>query len=171
MKKQFLEAGKIVGTKGLKGELMVECWCDKPEIISNQKTIYMNSEHEKYNVIKARTHKKSAIILLENIDSIEEADKYRGKIIYIDRNSIELKNGQYFIQDLLGIKVYDSDTNKEYGKITDVFKTGANDVYQITDDNGINYLIPVIDDVIIKMDLNKEILIIKPLKGIFDNEV
>ena len=70
--KEFLEAGKIVGTKGLKGELMVECWCDKPEIISNQKTIYMNSEHEKYNVIKARTHKKSAIILLENIDSIEE---------------------------------------------------------------------------------------------------
>lgn len=171
MKEQFLEAGKIVGTKGLRGELMIECWCDTPEVITKQKQIYMDNGKTQIKVLKGRTHKKSAIILLEGIDTIEQADLFRGRVIYIDRNTIKLAKNQYFIQDLIGIKVYDANTNKEYGKISDVFKTGANDVYQITDYNEKNYLIPVIDDVIVNMDIEKGELIIRPLKGIFEDEI
>lgn len=172
LKKKFLEAGKITGTKGLRGELMVECWCDSPEILAKQKVIYTHGGETAYNVISSRVHKKSnAVMALEGIASVNEADEIRGELIFIDRDSIKLQKGQYFIQDLIGVRVFDADTAREYGEITNVYKTGANDVYQVTDEHGKDYLIPVIDDVIIDMDIDDNRLKIKPLKGIFDDEV
>ena len=91
-------------------------------------------------------------------------------MLYIDRNDIELDEDVFFVQDILGCKVIDSDTKQEYGTVTDVLKTGANDVYQITDSSEKNYLIPVIDDVVISTDTDEGIIEIRPLKGIFDDE-
>ncbi len=70
----------------------------------------------------------------------------------------------------MGLDVIDIDTSKSYGKITDVLKTGANDVYQVTDEKKKDYLIPVIDDVVKEIDINGGKVLIKPLKGIFDDE-
>lgn len=68
----------------------------------------------------------------------------RGKTIYIDREEIVLDEGVNFVQDLLGLEVKDADNATVYGKITDVLRTGANDVYEITDDNGKNILHPLL---------------------------
>ena len=94
----------------------------------------------------------------------------RGKIIYINRNDIKLEEGVNFVQDLIGLDVIDADNNTNYGKITDVLRTGANDVYEITDNNGKTYLAPVIDEVIIKTDIDSGFTLIRPMKGIFDDE-
>ncbi len=88
----------------------------------------------------------------------------------MDRADAELEEGAYFIQDLMGAEVFDNDSGRLYGKITDVFKTGANDVYQITDESNKDYLIPVIDEVVIKIDVEQGKIFIKPLKGIFEDE-
>lgn len=68
----------------------------------------------------------------------------RGKTIYIDREDIALDEGVNFVQDLLGLEVKDADNATVYGKITDVLRTGANDVYEITDENGKNILHPLL---------------------------
>ena len=70
----------------------------------------------------------------------------------------------------MGADVFDNDSGRLYRKITDVFKTGANDVYQITDESNKDYLIPVIDEVVIKIDVEQGKIFIKPLKGIFEDE-
>ena len=88
----------------------------------------------------------------------------------MNRSDIELDEDVFFWQDILNCTVIDADTGKEYGKITDILETGANDVYQITDKDGKNYLIPVIDDVVVSTDIDSEIVTIRPLKGIFDDE-
>ena len=119
-------------------------------------------------VLKSRVHKSTAVLLFQGIDSIEKADLYRGKVLYINRDDVQLENGRYFIQDLLGLEVFDVDTNKKYGIITEVFKTGANDVYQISDDKQNNYLIPVIHEVVIDIDIENSKIFIRPLRGIFD---
>ena len=69
----------------------------------------------------------------------------------------------------MGVEVFDADTNARLGEITDVSETGANDVWHITKD-GKEYLIPAIKDVLISVDIDKNIAIIRPLKGIFDDE-
>ena len=106
----------------------------------------------------------------KGIDTIEQAETLRNKVLYINRNDVELPEGEYFIQDLIGTEVYDIDNGRFYGKITDVMKTGANDVYQITASDGKDYLVPVIDDVVKEIDIYAGKIQIRPLKGIFDDE-
>lgn len=166
--KEYLEAGKVVSTKGLKGELVIECWCDSAEFLKSFKELYIKEGKEKLKVIKFRTHKRNAVILFDKIDNIDKAETLRGSIIYINRKDINLEKGRYFIQDLIGLDVIDVKTNKNYGKITDVLKTGANDVYQITDLKQRNYLLPVIKEVVINIDIKNNKVLVKPLRGIFD---
>ncbi|MGO5111895.1 ribosome maturation factor RimM [Oscillospiraceae bacterium LCP25S3_E10] len=166
---QYLEIGKVVSTHGLRGELRVDPWCDSPQFLCQFKTLYLKKGETKLSV-SSRPHKTIAIVKAKGIDTIEEAEKLRGKVLYINRSDAKLAPGEYFIQDLMGLDVIDIDTNENYGKITDVLKTGANDVYQVTDEDKKDYLIPVIDDVVKEIDINGGKVLIKPLKGIFDHE-
>lgn len=166
---QYLEIGKVVSTHGLRGELRVDPWCDSPQFLCQFKTLYLKKGETKLSV-SSRPHKTIAIVKAKGIDTIEEAEKLRGRVLYINRSDARLAPGEYFIQDLMGLDVIDIDTSKSYGKITDVLKTGANDVYQVTDEGKKDYLIPVIDDVVKEIDINGGKVLIKPLKGIFDDE-
>lgn len=165
--KKYLEIGKITGTRGLKGELRVEPWCDSPDILAGLKKIYVNGKV--LNILSARVQKSMVIMAIEGISNIDEAEKLRNTIINIDRNDLKLEKGQYFIQDLIGLKVIDADNDNLYGKINDVFKTGANDVYQVTDGNK-NYLVPVIQDVVLDVNIAEGYVKIRPIKGIFEDE-
>lgn len=166
--KKYLEIGKVTGTRGLKGELRVEPWCDSPDILAGLKKIYINDRA--LNILSARVQKSMVIMTLEGINDIDEAEKLRNTIINIDRNDLKLEKGQYFIQDLIGLKVIDADNDNLYGKITDVLKTGANDVYQVTGENNKNYLVPVIQDVVLEVNIAEGYVKIRPLKGIFEDE-
>lgn len=169
MKKQFLEVGQIVNTHGLKGDMRVDPWCDGPEFICMFDELYLENG-DVLTVTKARVQKNVAIIKVEGIDTIEQADAMRRTVLYINRDDVELDDDVFFVQDILGCEVVDADTKQSYGKVSDVIKTGANDVYQVTDKNGKNYLVPVIDEVVTDTDTDKGVIEIRPLKGIFDDE-
>lgn len=168
MIKQYLEVGKIVGTHGLKGEVRIDPWCDGAAFLCKFKKLYYADKSE-ISVVSARPHKNVAIVMFKGINTVEQAELLRGKTVYINRDDVRLPKGTHFIQDIIGLKAYDADTNTEYGEVTDVLKTGANDVYQISKD-GKDYLIPVIPDVVIETDTENGILKIRPIKGIFDDE-
>ena len=168
MKKKYIEAGKIVGTHGLKGEVRIDPWCDSAAFLCGFKYLY-ESDGTKRPVKSARPQKSLAIIRFEGVDTVEQADMLRGRIVFIDRDDARLPEGVNFIQDLLGLRVEDADDGTFYGEITDVLKTGANDVYQVTKD-GKDYLVPVIPDVVTEKDIDGGVVKIRPLKGIFDDE-
>ena len=171
MLKEFLEAGRIVGTHGIKGELRVDPWCDSPDFLAQFKTRYTKDGAQALEVISSRVHKNLLLVQLKGIDTIEQGDRMRGKVLFIKRSDVTLPKGRYFISDLLGMEVYNADDETVcYGVITDVIKTGANDVYQITDKQQKNYLIPVIDQVVIDTDIQSRKLLIRPMKGIFEDE-
>ena len=81
-----------------------------------------------------------------------------------------MEEGTYFVQDLLGLEVFDADTGTRYGEISDVTQTGANDVYHIRGENGKEVLIPAIADVVLETDVENGRMVIRPLKGLFDDE-
>ncbi len=170
MLKRYLEIGKIVSTHGLKGELRVDPWCDSGDFLCSFKILYFEKGQEKLEIYKAKVHKNIVILKILGVNSIDQAKKLIGKILYVDREDVNLSDGEYFIQDIIGIEVFDDNTNLRYGKITDVLKTGANDVYQVTDDNNKDYLVPVIDKVICSIDIENNKMTICPLEGIFNNE-
>lgn len=169
MRKMFLEAGRVVGTHGIRGEMRVDPWSDTPDFLASFKKIYLDDKGENCLRIKARAHKNIVLVKADGIDTIEDAERYRGKTVFIDRKDVKLEEGRYFLQDILQSEVFDADTDKLLGVLTDVSKTGANDVWHITKD-GKEYLIPSIPDVVIDVDIDASRVIIRPLKGIFDDE-
>ncbi len=169
MVKEFLEGGKIVGTHGVRGEMRVECWCDSPQFLAKFKTLYFDNGAQAVKV-QSRAHKNMVLMKMPEIDTIEKADTYRGKIVYIKRSDIKLEKGVHFVQDMIGLEVVDSETKKVYGKVKDVLRTGSNDVYEMEDENKKLFYIPAIPDIIDEIDIENNTLSITPMKGLFSDE-
>lgn len=159
-----------MGTHGVRGMVRIQPWCDSAEFFCTLKKVYLDNEgKDKLSVNKSSPHGNVVIAAIKGIESIEEAEKYRNKVIYMDRKDARLDDGQYFITDLIGCAVFDADSGKNLGTISDVSQTGANDVWHIKQ-NDKEYLIPAIDEVVVFVNLEDEKVIIRPLKGIFSDE-
>ncbi len=169
MIKQFVETGKIVGTHGINGEMRVQPWADSPKAVASLKKLYLDEGKTELGLLSARVHGNVVLIRAKGVDSIEAAEKLRGKVIYAAREDVLPKDGGHLIVELIGCKVYDADSNELLGTLSDVSQTGANDVWHVSRD-GNEYLVPAINDVIVSVDVENEKIVLRPIKGIFDDE-
>ncbi len=167
MKKEYLEAGKIVNTHGIRGEVKIMPYTDVPELLCEFERLFIGKDKTEIIIERSRVAKNMVIAKLEGVDTPEQAEKLRNNLLYMHRDDLELDDNTYFIQDLIGIEVKDADTDFVYGKITDVMQTGANDVYVI-EGNGREYLIPAIADVVISTDIDGNSMTIRALEGLFE---
>ncbi len=167
MKKEYLEAGKIVTTHGVKGEVKIMPYTDTPELLCEFERLFIEKNMDEIYIKKSRTAKNMVIAKIEGVDTVEQAEKLRNKVLFMHRDDLELDEDTYFIQDLIGMEVKDADTNFEYGKITDVLQNGANDVYVVKGAER-EYLVPAIPDVVISTNVDGNIMLIRPLEGLFD---
>ncbi len=168
--KKFLEIGKIVAVQGLKGEVRVEPWCDSQEFLCEFDTLYFDKGETPVEITRSRPHKNIVLMKIEGVDTVEQAQNLRNKILYMDREDVELEDGNYFVQDLIGLEVIDNDSGESYGKLCEVSFTGANDVYHIKGSDGKIRLIPAIPDVVIDTDITNGIMKIHVLEGLFDED-
>ncbi|HBT63263.1 MAG TPA: 16S rRNA processing protein RimM [Ruminococcaceae bacterium] len=168
-KKQYLEAGQIVGTHGIRGEVRVQPWCDSAEVLSSLTTLYYD-EGQTPVTVSTRPHKNIALMKIDGVDTVQDAAVLRGRILYLNRSDLKLAEGTYFVQDLIGLQVMDADSGEEYGALADVSPTGANDVYHIRTADG-EVLIPAVPSVIIETDVDSGLMKIRPIKGMFDHEI
>lgn len=169
MYKRFLETGQIVNTHGIKGEVRVMPWCDTPKFLTKFDGFYFDEGKTYKKAESVRANKGVALIKFEGIDDINEAVKLVKSIIYIDREWVDLPEGSYFEQDLLGLSVEDADTGEVYGVLSEVGKTGANDIYRV-DLNGRQVWIPAVKEIIKSVDISGGKMLIAPIKGMFDDE-
>lgn len=168
-KQTYLEAGKIVGTHGVRGELRVQPWCDSPQVFASLKTLYLDQGSRPVKV-QSRPHKNIVLVKMEGVDTVQDAAVLRDQVLYLHRDDLKLEPGRYFIQDLIGLRVVDADEETEYGILTDVSSTGANDVYHMRTGDGEEILIPVIPQVVIGVDLDGGMVRIRPMPGLFDED-
>lgn len=165
---EYFEIGQIVNTSGLKGIVKVNPFTDDVSRFEEIKKVFIekNKELTEYEIEEVRFHKNQVLIKFKNIDSIEEAEKFRNCYIKISRKDAKkLPEDTYFIVDLIDTNVYLE--NDEYvGKIIDVFSTGSNDVYVIKREENTDLLIPAIKDVVKKVDIKNKKMIINLIKGL-----
>lgn len=170
MIKDYLEIGQIVSTHGVRGEVRFNPWCDSPDFVKNFKTLYFDSKGEKaVKVHAARPHGNIVILMLDGVETIEAARELKNTILYMKRSDAKLPDGTWFIQELIGCRVTDFETGEEYGEITDVTETGANDVYHIKTQKG-TVLFPAVKEFIRSTDVAEGVVQISPIKGFFDDE-
>lgn len=129
MQSQYLQAGVITTTHGIRGEVRVNPWADSPAFLLSFDRFYIDGRP--YEVVSSRVHKNIVILALAGVNSIEEAEKLRNKVIWIDRNDVALPEGEYFIADLIGLDAVDADTGERLGQIADVLTYTPHHVYVI----------------------------------------
>lgn len=168
MLKHFLEAGQIVNTHGLNGEVRIEPWCDSPEFLKKFEGFYLGKGTGYIKVLSCRAAKNISIVKFEGINDINAAMKLVRRVIYIDREWEKLPEGSYFEQDLIGLSVEDAETGRIYGKLGEVGRTGANDIYRV-DDGKKQVWIPAVSDIVKKIEPERGRILITPIKGLFED--
>lgn len=159
MKKQFLEAGEIVSTHGVQGEVKILPWCDGPEFLKGFSTVYIDGKaHE---VAQSRIHKNMLLCKLRGVDDMNAAQAMKGKVVSIDRNSAEIPEGRVFIADLIDLPVYAG--GQEIGVLKDVYTGPANDVYIVKGQR--EYMIPAVSEFLEDVNIDEGYIKVKLLKG------
>jgi len=166
----LLQVGVITTTHGVRGEVKVFPTTDDPARFKKLKNVILDTGKEKLEleIAGVKFFKNMVILKFKGIDDINDVEKYRKKSLYVTReNAVKLKKDEYFIADLIGMKV-STDEGEELGTLSDVMQTGANDVYEVKDADGKTVLIPAIPDVVQETDLDGGVMRIRPLEGLFD---
>ena len=167
------QVGSITQTHGIKGEVKVFPLTDDISRFKNMENLLLDGGKDGYitlEVENARPQKNLVILKFKGIDNINDIEKYKGQGLYVTKeNRVALKDDEYFIADLIGCEVYvDTDSDKKFGTISDVMETGANDVYEITLENGKTVLVPAIKDCILNVDIEGGRVDIHLLEGLMD---
>lgn len=166
-----LRVGVIVKPHGLKGEVKVYPTTDDVKRFSKLNQVYLYDDFDKMiesvKIVSSKYKEPFVIVKFDEYDDINKIVNLLKLNIYIDRkDALPLQDGEYYICDLVGCEVYDED-NKKIGNVTNVIKTGANDVYEVDIDIKKIY-IPVIPQCIKNVDIKNKKIIVNLLKGILD---
>lgn len=165
---KYLELGQIVNVKGLKGEVKVNSFTDDNTKFERIPKVFIKQKQNltEYEIEDVGYSKNQVILKFKNINTVEEAEKLRNSYIVVDREIFgKLPEGVYYIADLIGLDVY-TEENEYLGKVDDIFNTGSNDVYVVKAENGVQKLLPGIDEVIKKIDLESNKIIVNLIKGL-----
>lgn len=165
--KDLIEVGQIVNTYGIHGFVKIKPFVDYKEQFKSFKILFLSfgKQTKELEVEEIRFSNDLVLAKLKGIETIEQAEEYRNLYLYAKRRDIPLEEGAHFIVDLIGLEVYTED-GKLLGTIKEVLQPGANDVYVVEDVTHKDILLPVIPDVIKKIDLEEKKVVVKLLKGL-----
>ena len=166
----LFRVGVIANTHGVRGEVKVFPTTQEPERFKKLKDVILDTGKEKVDleVKSVRFFKNLVIVKFKGIDNINDIEQYVKKDLCVTReNAVKCEPGEYFICDLIGLDVI-TDEGEHIGKLTDVLETGANNVYEVTADNGKTILIPVIDQCILDHNLEEKTVTVHMLPGLMD---
>ena len=162
MKHRYLEAGKIVNTHGIAGEVKIMPWADDPDFLLDFKTLYLDGKP--IQIRSARVHKNAVLMKLDGVDDINEAMKLKNKIVSIDREDVELEEGAFFLADLYGLEVRNADNGQVLGKIMDVLTPPANNVYVVKGTNQ-EYMIPAVPEFVVETNVDEGYVLVHLIEG------
>lgn len=167
---KYLECGKIINTHGVRGALKIESWCDSPEVLCALEKLYYKKkdEHIELTVTKASVHKGCALMYFYGIDSIEAAQLLKNRVVYADRDDIEIGDDRVFIADIIGLDVFDERDSRRLGVLADIIESPASDLFCVKTDDGREVLVPMVDEFIGHITEEDGVYLL-PIPGMFDD--
>ena len=166
----LLQVGAITQTHGLRGEVKVFPTTDDVKRFKKLKEVILDTGKEKMalEIENVRFFNQFAILKFKGFDNINDIERYKGKSLYVTReNAVKLRKDEYFIADLMGVKIYD-EQDAYMGVLKDVIVTGANDVYEIALEDGRTLLLPAIKQCVLDVDIEQRRMKVHVLDGLLD---
>lgn len=162
MKLEFLDAGEIVTTHGIKGEIKVLPWADGPDFLTDFHRVRVDQTD--YVVVSCRIQKTCNLLKLKGVDTVEQAQLLRGKTVQIYRE--DAPDGLIFAAELIGMNVVCE--GKCIGVITDVLDYPGNKVYVV---EGVHsYMIPAVKEFVVSTDIDGNEMRVKIIEGMRTDE-
>ncbi len=162
MRLQFLEAGEIVNTHGIRGEMKVLPWVDSPEVLCEFDRVRIGGRE--YKVESCRIQKTCNLVKLAGVDTMEDAQALRGKTVEIYREDVS--DDVIFAAELIGMQVFCD--GEELGKITEVLDYPGNSVYVVK--GHYEYMIPAVKQFILSTDMEANVMQVKIIEGMRSDE-
>ncbi len=160
MEPELIETGRIVNTHGLKGEVKIEPWADSAEAFCSFERLFV--EGAEHKVECARAQKRFVIAKLAGVDSIEDAEKLRNRVVYVPREDIELKDGEFLMSDLIGCEAVD-ESGAVLGRVTDILTPPGGEVLEIRGEREI--LVPLNGGFLLDADVEAGRVTVRLLEG------
>ncbi|HBF74098.1 MAG TPA: ribosome maturation factor RimM [Lactobacillus sp.] len=171
----YYKVGTIVNTHGIRGELRVVATTDFPEQRfkkGSQLALFKNEQDTKpvgtITINSSRQHKGFILITLAGYDNINDVLKYKGMVLKVAEENLsddDLEDGQYYYHQIIGLKVVNED-GEELGTIKEILAPGANDVWVVSRPEKDDLLLPVIDQVVKKIDLAAGQVTVELMEGL-----
>ena len=159
MRKAFLEAGRIVSTHGVRGEVKVLPWADGPEFLTLFHRVFLDGQE--YEAESVRIQKTCNLLKLRGVDTMEAAQALREKIVFVCREDVELPDGSYFVAELQGLPVFRGD--REIGRVREVLSMPGNDVYVVRGEK--EYMIPAVRAFVKEINVDEGFLRVELIEG------
>lgn len=169
---QELQVGVITQTHGIRGEVKVFPTTDDVNRFKKLKEVTLDNEKERLvlEIEGVKFFKQYVILKFKGLDSINDIEKYkRAKLLVNRENAVRLRKNEYFIADLIGMEVM-TDEGRRLGTLKDVLLTGANDVYVVERENGVEVLLPAIKECILEVDMEKGCMTVHVLDGLLEED-
>lgn len=163
----MISIGKLVGFHGVWGEVKIMSNSDfTAERFQPGQIVHI--KNKEFTIEKYRMHKKFHLLTFEGVANISEVEALKDEDVLQDTESVELtlEEGEFHFSEIIGLSVF-TDENKALGKVTDIFQTGANDVWVVSDGQK-EYMIPYIEDVVKTIDLEEGKIVITPIEGLLE---
>lgn len=164
---KYLEIGKIINTHGVRGEVKLDPWCDAREVLSSLRTVYIDARP--VGLAAFRMHQRFALLTLEGVRSLDDAQTLKNRVICALRDDISLPDGHFFYSDLFGFDVFDSRTGRIIGTLTDVREMPGSDLYVVTS-GGQEILIPAVEEFEEDVDFDARRLTLRTIEGMLPDE-
>ena len=159
-KTKFLEAGEIVSTHGVRGEVKILPWTDSADFLRRFQTLYI--AEKPYTVKHSFVHKGCLIASFEGVDDVNAAMTLKGRTVCFDRGDARLPEGRFFLADVLGAKVVTED-GTEIGELVDIIENPTQNVYVVRGER--EHLIPAVEEFIRSTDIEHGVVTVHLIEG------
>jgi 16S rRNA processing protein RimM len=147
--------GRIVRPQGRRGEVLTEPLTDHPTRFPELKRAFVPGPDGGCRSVVIEDcwpHKGRFVLKLEGVDTIEEAERYRGLELRIEESELpDLPEGSYYHHQLRGLAVEDG-SGRAVGTVSQVMETGGVPVLVVEGDEG-EALIPLAEPFLRRVDL------------------
>ena len=159
-KSKFLEAGEIVSTHGVRGEVKILPWTDSADFLRRFKTLYISGKA--YAVKSSFVHKGCVIAALEGVGDVNAAMTLKGKTVCFARADAPLPRGHFFLADILGARVVGED-GAEIGQLVDIIQNPTQNVYVVRGEK--EHLIPAVPEFVLNTDTENGVVTVRLIEG------
>lgn len=164
----YIAIGQITSVHGVRGEVKVTLYTDFPERFLQKPVVYLGPDALPVRVLGARPHQDAMLVRFEGYADRTAADTLRGLWVQIPETDVApLEEGEQYVFKLIGLRVRTTD-GRSLGTISEVLATGANEVFVVQSEDGTEFLIPYISDVIAEEHMDLGEIVVHPVPGLLD---